>query len=245
MTTCEFVQQELVAYRDGELPEQDRKQIAAHLQTCLACAGEEAQLAQVERMLAKMERLAPSANFSATFWQRLEQEKAQAPVDVLKPRAQQPSRLLQWWRTFRDSLSAWQVAPALVAAASVLIFFGYFFTVERMPTPAPQKQASTSVPAQPSAPNAPAGLTDKLGLFVNYRVIADLERFSHFDEIAAVQLPEQRETEVAKEDELPPELLKNPSFFTHYPLLKKMNELQHLETVLDAPPKPDDAQSHG
>jgi len=60
---------------------------------------------------------------------------------------------------------------------------------------------------------------------------------SHFEEIAAVDLSKERETEVAQEEEIPPDLLKNPNFFAHYPMLKKMEQLQNLEAVLDTPTK--------
>jgi len=44
-----------------------------------------------------------------------------------------------------------------------------------------------------------------------------------------------QETELASEDNLPPELLKDPSFFVQYPMLQKMDELQNLEAVLSLP----------
>ena len=47
--TCETIRKELVAYRDGELRERDRAQIAAHLSTCAACAREEARLSALSR----------------------------------------------------------------------------------------------------------------------------------------------------------------------------------------------------
>ena len=49
--TCDFVQEELVAYRDGELPEQEQVQIVVHLKTCAECAREEAQLTRIEHLL--------------------------------------------------------------------------------------------------------------------------------------------------------------------------------------------------
>jgi len=85
------------------------------------------------------------------------------------------------------------------------------------------------------AANVPAPLVEKPGLFVNYKVIADLDKLSHLDEIAAVQLPGARDTEVASEGDLPPDLLKDPGFFVHYPLLQKMEKLENLEAVLDLP----------
>ena len=78
---CEDIQEELVAYCDGELPEEDRAQIAAHLSTCSACSRDVAQYTRVNTLLMEqVERISPSPDFAATFWQRLEQEKRTLPA---------------------------------------------------------------------------------------------------------------------------------------------------------------------
>jgi hypothetical protein len=238
---CEDMQEELVAYCDGELPEEDRAQIAAHLSTCSACSRDVAQYTRVSTLLTQqVERITPSPDFAATFWQRLEQEKHIFPA--------QESRLSRWWREWRESLTGWQMMPALAGAVSILVFFGYIVS-DRGPTrgqqtgnnPPPQN-TSTSV-KRPPTPEVPALVREKAGLFVNYRVIADLEKFSRFDEIAAVQLPEEPPTSIAEND-IPRDLLEKPGFFANYPMLQKMEELKNLETVLDAPPDGND-KSHG
>ncbi|HJY79509.1 MAG TPA: zf-HC2 domain-containing protein [Candidatus Binatia bacterium] len=219
--TCETIRTHLVAYRDGELPEQERTLVAAHLSGCSACTREEAQLARVHQMLAGLERVTPSPDFAATFWRRLEQED--------QSRQEEPeSRLVQWWREWRESLSGWQLAPVLVGAASLLVFFGYILSSRPVTTP-----TSPTQPVPQVAPNVPASLLKQPGLFANYKVITDLDRLSHLDEIAAVQLPGEPDTELASEQDLPPELLKDPDFFVHYPLLQKMEKLENLEAVLD------------
>ncbi len=236
MTTCNAVKEELVAYRDGELSEQDREQIAAHLQTCAECAREEAQLAQVEQLFSQMERITPSPDFAATFWKRLEQEQVHM-VESTKPPVRE-SRLAQWWKGFRETFMSWQIAPMLAATASILVLFSYLLISPRTPTQGTTPQTAPSQVATTKAPTpAPTGLTEHLNFFLQYPIIADLNRLSHLEDIAAVDLSKERETEVAKEEELPPELLKNPSFFAHYPLLKKMDQLQNLEAVLDTPTK--------
>jgi hypothetical protein len=221
--TCEAVRNELVAYRDGELPERTREWIAAHLHTCAACAQEEAQLARVSLLLTNLERVTPSPDFAATFWRRLEQEGE----------VEQESHLGRWWRELRENWTGWQWAPALAGAASLLVFLGYVLS-SRSPTPT----------TRPLLPEVPAQLVEQLGLFVNYKIIADLDRFEHFDEIAAIQPPPKQATELAEGEDVPPALLENPSFFTHYPILQRMDQLQNLETVLDAPAK-EDAQHRG
>lgn len=215
--TCDTIRNELVAYRDGELLEQERARIAAHLRTCPACTQEEAQLARIGHLLAGLERIMPSPDFAATFWRRLEQEGAGAHEDP----AAQENRFTRWWRKW---LTGWQWAPALAGAASLLIFFGYILS-GRPPT-------TTTVPVPPDVPEQVA---TQPGLFVNYKVIADLERFARFDEIAALESAPEPASEVAREEELPPAVLENPSFFVHYPMLQKMEQLQNLETVLGLP----------
>lgn len=251
--TCELVQEELVAYRDGELSEQDREQIASHLQTCVKCAREEAQLTRIEQLLATMERLTPSPDFAATFWKRLEQERAPEGAERfgIAPVYEHP--LLRWWRGLRETMEAWQVAPALAAVASLVVFFAYFFTISPTQTPTetptptlvPAPQELAAVPAQTPAPEVPADLTERLAFYRNYNIISDLERFSHFEEIAAIELPTENTTEIVKEEDIPPELLQNPSFFAHYPILERMDKLQNLESVLGTPTSEEDPHSKG
>lgn len=249
--TCDFVQEELVAYHDGELPEQEQEQIGAHLKTCAECSREEAQLARIAHLLTTLERVTPSPDFAATFWKRLEQERANTIPPSIALVQEHPLR--RWWREMRETMEAWQVAPALAAVASLLIFFAYFFTIPPTPaptetpapllTPAPQELAAA--PTKTTPPDVPEDLTERLAFYRNYNIISDLERFSHLEEIAAVELPSGNVTEMVKEDDLPPELLQNPSFFAHYPILERMDKLQNLESVLGTPATEEDPHSRG
>lgn len=247
--TCKFVQEELVAYCDGELPEQEREQIAVHLKICAECAREEAQLTQVEQLLATMERITPSPDFAATFWKRLEQEQAQASANPFSLAPVQEHPLVRWWRELRETMEAWQVAPALAAVASLLVFFGYFFTISPVQTPTPMlvpvPQELAVVATKTASPEVPTDLAERLAFYASYDIISDLERFSRFEEIAAIELPTENTTEIVKEDDLPPELLQNPSFFAHYPILERMDKLQNLESVLGTPATEEDPHSRG
>jgi len=215
--TCETIRKELVAYRDGELLERDRAQIAAHLSTCAACTREEARLARVSQLLTNLERVTPSPDFAATFWRRLEQEG----------QAERESGFARWWREW---LAGWQLMPALAGAASLLVFLSYVLS-NRPPT-------TTTPSASPSALlkiNAPAPVAEKPGLFVNYGIIADLDKLAHFDEVAALENAPQDVSTLARAEDLPPVLVENPSLFVHYPILKQMEQLQNFEAVLDLP----------
>jgi len=220
---CETIRPQLVAYRDGELSEQERGSVTAHLSTCPACTREEAQLARVSQLLSTMERVMPPTDFAATFWQRLERE---GQTLQLEPE----SRAAQWWQQLSEWLTGWRLVPTLAVAASILVFFGFLLSGRLTITPTPPARPTTQV-----AGDVPAQVVEEPGLFVNYRVIADLDRLSHLDEIAAVELPGERDIEVASEDALPPTLLKDPGFFVNYPILQKMEQLENLEAVLDLP----------
>jgi len=227
--SCETIRTHLVAYRDGELLEQDRARVAAHLSGCPACTREEKQLARVNQMLTNLERITPSPDFAAAFWRRLEQEG--------HSRQEEPeSRWARWWRELREGLTGWQWTPALAGAASLLIFLSYILSSHPTPTPTPPTQPAAHV----AAADVPAPVAKEPGLFANYRVIADLDKLSHFDEIATVQVPGEHNTELASEENLPPDLVKDPSFFVHYPILQKMEQLENLEAVLDAPVEGDE-----
>jgi hypothetical protein len=200
-----------------------------------------------------MERVTPSPDFAATFWKRLEQERAQASAERFRIAPVREHPLVRWWRELRETMEAWQVAPALAAVASLLVFFAYFFTISptqtptKTPTPmlAPVPQELAAVPAQTAAPDVPPDLAEKLAFYTNYNIISDLERFSHLEEIAAIELPTENITEIVKEDDIPPELLQNPSFFAHYPILERMDKLQNLESVLGTPATEEDPHSRG
>jgi hypothetical protein len=222
---CEAIRKELVAYRDGELSERDRVRVATHLKTCAACSREEAQLAGVGQLFASVERIAPSPDFAATFWRRLEQEG----------QIEQDSRLARWWREWSERAGewarSWQLAPAIAAAASLLVFLGYMTSERSVAPPVPDpKQAPPAAKEQ-----VPTMVVEKPDLFTNYRILTNLDTLMHFDEIAAIDTTSEQDSALAQGEDVPPPLLENPSFFVHYPILQKMEQLQNLEAILDLP----------
>jgi len=218
--TCERIRKELVAYRHGELAERERTRVVDHLSTCLSCTREEAQLARVSQLLTNLERITPSPNFATTFQRRLAQEG----------RVEQESRLVRWWQEW---LSSWQLAPALAGAASLVVFLGYVLSGHlTIPQQAPSRVPAEVVKqSEPSRIEPLAQAIEQPELFANYGAIADLDRLAHFDEVASENAPEP-EPAVAREEELPPALLENPSFFASYPILQRMEQLENMESVL-------------
>jgi hypothetical protein len=239
--TCEEIREELVAYQDGELSEHDRKQVATHLSTCMPCAQEAVSLARVGHMFSRLERVAPSPDFVKNFWRRLEQERQAEPE----------SRFVQWWRELRESVANWHLTPALVGAASVLIFFAALAqrpersTLTSVSLPSVGKKAQDqSKPTTPPTRTVPAEVVEETELFVDYQMINEMDKFARFEEIAAVDLStEQPAVEVA-EGELPKDILDNAEFFAQYPILQQMERLENFDAVLAAPTQ-DEEQSQG
>ena len=213
------LQEDLVAYRDSELSASKRVQIAAHLRSCRACTQESVQLGRVEAALASLERVSPSPDFAVTFWKRLEQEGRREP-EILDERAS------RWWHIGEfEWLTNWQIGSAVTAAASLLIVAGYFFSGSFI------SQRSTHL-SPIARPNIPVQVQQEPQLFIDYAILASLDKFSYFDEIPTFSYMEGIGGRPSGLD-IPSALRKDPSFFMHYQLLKKMEQLQHLESVLD------------
>jgi len=234
--TCEKIREELVAYQDGELAEQDQKYVAAHLSTCSVCTQEAAALARVEKMFGSLERVTPSPNFAANFWQRLEHERQPQPEN----------RFAQWWRELRESMTNWHLTPALVGVASVLIFFAALSQrPERTsPTPGPdssimKKPETVAKPAMSKESTVPAEVMEKSDLFIDYTVITDLDKFARLEEIAAIDLSTEQPVEVA-EAEVPKEVLEDPGFFAQYQILQQLERLKNFDAVLASPSQNDE-----
>lgn len=224
--TCEKIKKELVAYRHGELAERERAWVVDHLRTCPSCIREDAQLAHVNQLLTNLERITPSPGFAMAFQRRLAQE------GQLEQESGE-SRLIQWWREW---LSSWQLAPALAGAASLLVFLGYLLSgnlpIEQQAPLAPGIPGQVAQQSDPSMTDAAAEAIERPELFVDYRAIADLDRLAHFDEVASTESAPEPEPAVAREEELPPELRQDPSFFASYPILQRMEQLENMDAVL-------------
>ena len=211
--TCETIRKDLAAYRDGELSRRARARVAAHIKGCASCAQEEALLDQVDRLLSQMIRLTPSPGFAETFWRRIEEEG----------QVEEEAPLARWWRDFVES---WRLVPALVAAATLLVIVSYAVLSNRLGVP------------QVITPSAPAvGLSRKLveqpDLFLQYRIVAEMDKLANFETILA-QRDEESPSELVAEAP-PSKLLEEPGLFVDYPLLRRMEELQNFEAVQSIP----------
>ena len=212
---------ELVAYLDGELPERDHRRVAAAVGDSIHLREEAARLARIGSAVAGLERIAPSADFAATFRQRLEREGRFEPE----------SRLARW----RGIWSAWQAGagwrpdterwtPVLVPVASLLIILATLFSGTFSTPPSQQLARSERVPAQ---------VMENAAFFRDYWLTARLERWTHFDDIMRTRVP--RRPSSLTQEQLPSPLIENPSFFMHYQILRRMEQFQHFESVQSLP----------
>ena len=101
--TCEHVDSVLSAWLEGDLGDEERRAVDAHLRECLRCASLVRDIEHIRRDAAKLPEMAPSRDLWEGIAARIE-----APVIELKPRqAAVPSR-----RT-------WQMAAAAVVLMAV------------------------------------------------------------------------------------------------------------------------------
>lgn len=242
--TCEEIREELVAYHDGELAEQDRKRVVVHLSTCPACTQEAVSLARIGQMFGSLERVGPSPGFAANFWQRLEQERQP------QPESRPENRVAQWWRDLRESMANWHLTPALVGVASILIFFAALSQQPDGTAPTPEPEALSTKKSETGAklvrskePTVPAEVMEKSDLFIDYSIITELDKFARFEEIAAVDLSTEQPVEVA-ETEIPKEVLEDPGFFAQYQILQQLEQLKNFDAVLASPSK-NEAETQG
>ena len=86
---CQKVRKKLSAFIDNELDGAMRVKLEEHLRECFSCRQELRLLSQTWEVLGIWEKIEPSDNFEAKFWQRV---KEKVKERELKPRA----RLFQW-----------------------------------------------------------------------------------------------------------------------------------------------------
>ena len=249
---------ELVAYLDGELPERDHRRVAAAVGDSMHLQDEAARLARIGSVVAELERVAPSADFSATFRQRLEREGRFEP----ESRLDRWRRLWSAWQARFIAKEGWalgsgQWTPVVVPVASLLIILATLFSGTLSSLPSPQLPRSERTPAQteairaravladdsarlppPSEPRPrseriPAQVVENAAFFRDYWLTARLERWTHFDDIMRTRVP--RRPSSLTQAQLPSPLIENPSFFMHYQILRRMEQFQHFESVQSLP----------
>lgn len=106
IAACENLEQELVLYYYGELPEPDRAKLDAHIETCRACA---LYLKQLENLL-PLTRKADEP--PQAFWDAYSRELQHKIAGVKEKKS--------WWRSLAALFQPWTV-PALATAAVAIV----------------------------------------------------------------------------------------------------------------------------
>jgi predicted anti-sigma-YlaC factor YlaD len=97
------VDERLNAYYDGELPEQARRQVEAHLEQCPACRAKQAQLEQLSAWLGEVQ---PPDTLTAA-------ETFRAQVLLRLPRRPERARYPSW---------AWHVVPLTLLSGCAILY---------------------------------------------------------------------------------------------------------------------------
>lgn len=231
--SCETVIGSIVALLDGELPGAERGRVEEHLAGCSACQGELRALQATRELVSRSLGAFGQARARSSFddlWARIERDvppPAESRSWSRLRRASASPRALRRRRVF------WAGAGGLALAASLaLLVVGLPPDQSTLPAPeagrvasrAPQMAAAkTAKPVTRIAAAKPKPAPEPA------RAKSAPEADSALDQAA----PEEMEAAVvANEIDPPRELLERPDLFLDYPLVRKLDELQHLESVL-------------
>jgi len=243
--SCETVIGSIVALLDGELAGAERRAVEVHLAGCAACQSELAELrrtrALVEQSLDGLEASVVRTSFEQ-LWARAEGDGH--PVgDRGRPASRSEGSGAS--RIARRRI-VWAGAGGLALAASLaLMLIGVPRQQGVSPMPVPDDAAGELVahaPAPRSEPRAaePVVVAAKPAA-PPARVPAEASRDEDPDldeEIEQVELPADEAAVVSNELDPPRELLERPEMFLNYPIVRKLDELRHLESVLADSPDP-------
>lgn len=137
--TCEHVDTVLSAWLEGDLGDEDRRAVDAHLRECLRCASLVRDIGNIRRDAANLPEMAPSRDLWEGIAARIE-----APVIELKPRqAPAPAR-----RT-------WQMAAAAVVLMAVSSGVTYVLTSDQRSAGSDQMAAIPDSVPSPTTSRTP------------------------------------------------------------------------------------------
>lgn len=258
-TSCETVTGSVVALLDGELAEAERREVEVHLASCTACAQELSEIEATRRIVARHLAAAGAAVGSQRFddlWQRV---AADGSDTVRTSRAGSGSTRRASVSRSTNGRRRWLWAGAsgglaLAAGLALLVLAprpsgvtidrrdarsGKAPAVAPAPAPAPKSVAAAKRVQRPATRVAKGG-SDDAG--------ADQQVARRADGNAAPEATtpaEEQPAEAVAVNELDPprELLERPDMFLNYPIVRKLEELRHLDAVLadhGAEDQPDD-----
>jgi anti-sigma factor RsiW len=233
--TCRETSEQLAAYLDGELPEDQARGLEQHVAGCDACAMELARTKRLHALLAAP-LATPLAAPSAESFDALWQQASTVPLDSGERSASAPRGGLQRRAAARPPRPGWmrRIAAGGIAAGVAL---GAWWVTERgevaverprlewakrAPEPAAaggERQAV--VAAAPKTRSEPA------------QVAAAPKEPAAVDPVAPVAHPPPRP---------PRDVRKRPEMFLDYSIVRRLEELENYEAVM-AQGRPDDRRS--
>lgn len=254
---CESVHESLVALLDGEVTTAERRLLEEHLATCAACRRERALLERTRTLVTdRLRRTAAEPGSFEALWQRIEAASPEAgPQAADPPRlGARPGRGRRPRRT-----AAWAAVGGFAAAAGLALALvglpGEDAAVPPAGAPAP-RAAAPRAPREPvavaRAPSRPDGgqPAAQPGAAAPAKTARQAAAGPPADEPAPgaagpVDEPDEQEVLAVAlgRAEPPRELLERPELFVNYPILSKLDELRHLDTVLAE--SPDDGSTGG
>ncbi len=167
MGECEVTQERLLAHHDGELPEQERRDVEAHLASCARCAGEAALLREA---LERAQAL-PVPEPPVAFWKEFEAGVRRRIAAERPPRRPAWDRLGAWLH----ALALLRPVPVLAAATAVALLLAIgLIRTHRGPRDLPP-------------PDLPA-FSEDLGIGQNLEVLESLDLLEEMDVLERLDL---------------------------------------------------------
>lgn len=254
-TSCETVTGSIVALLDGELAEAERRDVEVHLASCTACARELAGFEGTRRIVERHFAASGAGVAPPAFdqlWRRLASDAA-APAVRSGAAATRSGSVVRSGRGRRRWLWTGASAGLALAAALALIVFA-----PRSPggTPAAHEAPTARSPVVASAPaqkavaarsaQGPATRVAKAAPDAGPRKEQVARRAEPKPAVDAAPSPGEEPAEAVAVNELDPprDLLDRPDLFLNYPIVRKLEELRHLDAVL-AEHGADDRQGDG
>jgi anti-sigma factor RsiW len=254
--SCERVTGAIVALLDGELAERERRDVESHLASCTACALELRRLEATRRIVSA--HLAAAAGRIARpcfddLWERVAADPASGaarpvrdaatsrPGPVRDASTSRPGMVSRPQRGGRRWLWAGASAGLALAAGLALVVLAPRLSdptsarrdarAGKAPTVATAPQVVAAKPARSGATRVAKSAPDDDDR-AQHQVARRAEPKSAPEPTSPV--PESPASGAVAVNELDPprELLERPDLFLNYPLVRKLEELRHLDAVL-------------
>lgn len=266
--SCETVIGSVVALFDGELAADERQAVELHLASCRACAREADGL-RATRAIVSRYRAGIAARVAAPRFEDLWQRMAEDPIALApeighghRSTAARPASVSRPRPGKRRWIVAGTSAGLALAAGLALVVLAPSSSRDVTPSSSDASRGATSVAARPgpetvaakpakapttrvakAAPTAAEPAKEQVARRANPKPAVDATGDDTPREDAVAANEPHEEAVAVNELDPPHELLERPDLFLNYPIVRKLDELRHLDAVLadqGADDQPDD-----